>query len=85
MKTIKYFSCLLGLSLFLISCSSGPKVEEVRQLQSIKDETTQLQKEVAIKKGQKSDLQNQVPQKEAKLAQATKDEEATKERLQKMQ
>ena len=78
-----YALCFLALG--IAACSSGPSEEEMKQLQALQDEITQLQKEVASKQSQKTALQKQIADKETQLAQAVEEQNATKERLKSQQ
>ena len=82
-KYVMYALCFLALG--IAACSSGPSDEEMKQLQALQDEITQLQKEVATKQSQKTALQKQIAEKEAQLVQAAEDHNATKERLKSQQ
>ncbi len=76
---------VLAGTLTVVGCSSSPSEEELAQLESLKAEVASLQKAVDAKKAEKSDLENQIAAKQAELAQAQKDQDATRERLKSQQ
>ena len=47
---------LFGGSLFLYGCSSSPDEEQMKALQTLKDETAQLEKEIKQLEAKKGDL-----------------------------
>ena len=84
MKTVNrmVFSLLIirGL-LFVAGCSSGPSADDLSHLDALKQEVASLQKEVAAKQTEKSNLAQQVTTKKQQLAQAVQDENDTKANL----
>jgi septal ring factor EnvC (AmiA/AmiB activator) len=72
---------LFSGSLFLFGCSSGPDDAQLKQLQDLKDETAQLEKEVKEKTTKKAELDRVVAEKNAKLKKCNDDQQIVKQRL----
>jgi len=68
-------------SLFLYGCSSSPDEEQLKALQALKDETSQLEKQVKDLEAKKSELDKTIAEKNAKLAKCNADQEIVKQRL----
>ncbi|MBS1518364.1 MAG: hypothetical protein JSS91_09795 [Bacteroidetes bacterium] len=60
------FAMLAG-STFLVGCGGGVSEEQIQQLNDLKAEVDALQSQVNAKLDEKSDLQKQVADKEAKV------------------
>jgi outer membrane murein-binding lipoprotein Lpp len=68
-------------TLFLGGCSSSPDEEQLKALQTLKDEVAQLEKEIKDLEAKKSDLEKTVAEKNAKMAKCNADQEIVKQRL----
>ena len=68
-------------SLFLYGCSSSPDEQQLKALQTLKDETAQLDKEIKEKEGKKGDLDKVIAEKNAKLKKCNDDQAVVKQRL----
>ena len=72
---------LFAGSLFLYGCSSSPDEQQLKSLQTLKDETAQLEKEIKEKEVKKSDLEKVVAEKSAKVKKCAEDMAIVKQRL----
>ncbi len=72
---------LFAGSILLAGCSSSPNEEQLKQLQSLKDEVAQLEKQVKEKTAQKADLDRVIAEKTAKLKKCNDDQAVVKQRL----
>jgi len=72
---------LFAGSLFLSGCSSSPDEQQMKALQTLKDETAQLEKEIKEKEVKKSDLDKVVAEKNATLKKCADDQAIVKQRL----
>ncbi len=72
---------LLASSLVLVGCSSSPSEEELRQLNELKDQAASLQRDVTSKQAQKSALEKEVADKNAKIKKCNDDQLVVKQRL----
>ncbi len=72
---------LFSGSLLLFGCSSGPDEAQMKQLQTLKDEVAQLQKEIKEKDGKKAELDRIIAEKNAKLKKCNDDQQIVKQRL----
>ncbi len=82
---MKKVSSLLLVFLFIISivgCTRYAKDEEIQQLNNLKAETEQLEKEIKAKEQEKSALQNGISQKDQKLKELQTEKEKVQQRLQ---
>lgn len=70
--------------LFISGCTKYAKDEEIQQLNNLKAETEQLEKEIKAKEQEKAALQNEVSQKDKKLKELEAEKEKVKQRLQQM-
>jgi len=68
-------------SLLLAGCSSGPDEAQLKQLQTLKDEVAQLEKEIKEKEGNKAELDRIIAEKNAKLKKCNDDQQIVKQRL----
>jgi len=65
----------------LFGCSSGPDEAQLKQLQTLKDEVAQLEKQVKEIEGKKAELDRIVAEKNAKLKKCNDDQQIVKQRL----
>lgn len=65
----------------LVGCSSSPDEAQVKQLNDLKEEVASLQKEVAAAEQQKSALDREIAEKNAKLKKCNDDQAIVKQRL----
>jgi uncharacterized protein YlxW (UPF0749 family) len=72
---------VFATSMVLVGCSSKPNEAELKQLQDLKDEITQLQKDVKAKEQLISTLEQQITAQTAKVKKITDDAEIVKQRL----
>ncbi len=86
-RALKLFAgaAFLTATLIIAGCSSGPSEDELAQLEALKAEVASLQKDVDAKQAEKASLQKQIADKQAELAAATKEQDATRERLKSQQ
>ena len=80
MKPFLFALIAMG-GLLLSSCSSSPSEEEMRQLNDLKSQASQLEGKVAEIQRDQSGLEKQVTDKNAKLQQCQADQEAVKKAL----
>lgn len=81
-KAMSFFGTfLLASSLVLVGCSSSPSEEELRQLNELKDQAASLQRDVTSKQQQKSALEKEVADKNAKIKKCNDDQLVVKQRL----
>jgi septal ring factor EnvC (AmiA/AmiB activator) len=73
--------CMMVIGSF-VGCSSKPSNEEMQQLNDLKTEVTSLEKGIAARESEKADLLKSIAEKDAQLAQCTKDKQALQQRLQ---
>jgi septal ring factor EnvC (AmiA/AmiB activator) len=64
----------------LAGCSNNPSAEELKQLEDLKAEVTSLEKQIQTRESEKQALLKAIAEKDAQLAQCTKDKEALKAR-----
>ena len=76
-------ACAFGIAGFLTvsGCSSSPDEAQLKQLNDLKDEVASLQKEATAKEQQKTTLENEVAQKNAKLKKCSDDQQVVRQRL----
>jgi hypothetical protein len=72
---------LFAGSLFLYGCSSSPDEQQLKALQTLKDESAQLEKEIKEKEMKKSDLDKVVAEKNATMKKCANDQAIVKQRL----
>jgi septal ring factor EnvC (AmiA/AmiB activator) len=75
---------IIGLAMMaatLVGCSNKPSDEELKQLEDLKAQVTSLEKEIASKAAEKDALLKAIAEKDAKLAQCTKDKDAVQAKL----
>jgi septal ring factor EnvC (AmiA/AmiB activator) len=68
-------------SLALFACSSSPDEEQMKQLNDLKEEYAELQKEQADKEARKAALEKEVADKNAKLKKCNDDQVVVRQRL----
>lgn len=71
---------LMTGSVVLTGCSSGPDEEQMQQLNDLKAEVESLQSQVNAKMDEKSQLQKQIADKDAKIKQYQNDMDAVRKR-----
>ena len=69
------------MAMVLTSCSSKPSDQELKQLDDLKAEVSSLQTQISAAQSEKAALQKSIADKDAKIAQLTKDKEAVQQRL----
>lgn len=79
--TILAVTLLVATSLVLVGCSSKPNEAEMKQLQDLKSEIAQLEKDVQAKEQQIASLEQQLAAQTAKIKKITDDAEIVKQRL----
>jgi septal ring factor EnvC (AmiA/AmiB activator) len=72
---------LFSLSLVIVGCSSSPDEAQMKQLNDLKAEVASLQQDVASKEQQKSALDREIAEKNAKLKKCGDDQAIVKQRL----
>jgi septal ring factor EnvC (AmiA/AmiB activator) len=81
MATTIGVTLLFAASLLQFSCSSGPDEKQLASLQTLKDEVTQLEKEIKEKEGKKAELDKVIAEKTAGLKKVNDDIAIVKQRL----
>ncbi|MBV6397900.1 MAG: hypothetical protein CDJEALGM_00260 [Ignavibacteria bacterium] len=71
---------LFAGSTFLVGCGGGVSEEQMQQLNDLKAEVESLQSQVNAKQNEKSQLERQVADKDAKIRQYLNDIDAVKKR-----
>ncbi len=71
---------MMSASVILTGCSSGPSDEQIQQLNDLKAEVESLQSQVNAKMDEKSQLQKQIADKDAKIKQYQNDMDAVRKR-----
>ena len=64
-----------------VGCSNKPSEEEMKQLNDLKAEVTSLEKSIAAQQSEKAALLKAIADKDAQLAQCSKDKDALQQRL----
>ena len=77
---IAMISLFAGLS-FMVSCSSSPSAEDMKQLNDLKEEYAALQKESSMLSQEKGALEREVAEKNAKLQKCNADQQTVRQRL----
>ena len=72
---------LFAGSVAVVGCSSSPDDAQMKQLNDLKEEVSSLQKDVAAKEDQKSALNKEIAEKNAKLKKCNDDQAIVKQRL----
>ena len=80
MKPLLFALCITG-GLVLSSCSSSPSDEEMRRLDDLKSQSSQLEGKVKELQRDKAGLEKQIAEKNGKLQQCQSDQEAVKKAL----
>ena len=65
----------------LVGCSSSPDEAQMKQLNDLKEEVASLEKDAAAKAEQKSVLEREIAEKNAKLKKCNDDQAVVKQRL----
>jgi len=84
---MKKVGSILLISLFVIfvaGCTKYAKDEEIQQLNNLKAEVEQLEKEIKAKEQEKAALQNEISQKDQKLKELQSEKEKVQQRLQQL-
>ncbi len=68
------------MAMVLTSCSSKPSDQEIKQLNDLKAEITSLQNQISSEQSQKAALQKSIADKDAQIAQLTKDKNSVQQR-----
>jgi outer membrane murein-binding lipoprotein Lpp len=79
--TIMAVTLVIATSLVLVGCSSKPNEAELKQLQDLKNEVAQLEKDIQAKEQQIASLEQQIAAQTAKFKKITDDQEIVKQRL----
>lgn len=82
---MKKIASLLLISLFVFfiaGCTKYAKDEEIQQLNNLKAETEQLDKEIKAKEQEKAALQKEIQEKDQKLKELQAEKEKIQQRLQ---
>ena len=79
--TARALAILFAGSVVFVGCSSSPDDAQMKQLNDLKEEVSALQKDVAAKEDQKSSLDKQIAEKNAKLKKCNDDQAIVKQRL----
>ena len=61
------------MGMFLTGCGSKPSDQELKQLEDLKAEVSSLEKQISAAESEKAALQKAIADKDAQLAQCTKD------------
>ncbi len=69
------------MAMVLTSCSSKPSDQELKQLEDLKVEVSSLQTQISTAQSEKAALQKSIADKDAQIAQLTKDKAAVQQRL----
>ena len=64
------------MGMVLTGCSSKPSDQELKQLEDLKAEVSSLEKQISAAESEKAALQKSIADKDAQLAQCTKDKKA---------
>jgi len=72
---------LFSSSLLLVSCSSSPDEAQLKQLNDLKEQYADLQKQQTSKEQQKGTLEKEVADKDAKLKKCNDDQQVVRQRL----
>lgn len=75
-----FMAVLFAGSTFLVGCGGGVSEEQMQQLNDLKAEVESLQSQVNAKQNEKSQLERQVADKDAKIRQYLNDIAAVKQR-----
>ncbi len=79
-RALAFIGCAM-MAMVLTSCSSKPSDQELKQLEDLKAEVSSLQTQISSAQSEKASLQKSIADKDAKIAQLTKDIEAVKQRM----
>ena len=82
MKKFASILLIFFFAIFSAVCTKYAKDEEIQQLNNLKAETEQLEKEIKAKEQEKAALQNEIAQKDQKLKELQAEKEKVQQRLQ---
>lgn len=82
MKKIVSFLLISSFILSIAGCTKYAKEQEIQQLNNLKAETEQLEKEIKAKEQEKAALQNEISEKDKKLKELEAEKEKVQQRLQ---
>ena len=77
---LAFIGCAM-MAVVLTGCSSKPSQDELKQLEDLKAEVSSLEKQISAAEAEKAALQKSIADKDAQLAQCTKDKTALQQRL----
>jgi len=79
-RTMKFFTLatVLSFSLVMLSCSSSPSEDQMRQLNDLKAEVASLEQQIATREKDKAALEKEVAEKNGRLQHCMADKEAVK-------
>ena len=69
------------MAMVVTGCSNKPSDQELKQLEDLKAEVTSLEKQISAAESEKAALQKAIADKDAQLAQCTKEKDALQSRL----
>jgi septal ring factor EnvC (AmiA/AmiB activator) len=69
------------MAMVMAGCSSKPSDQELKQLEDLKAEVASLEKQISAGESEKAALQKGIADKDAQLAQCSKDKDALQQRL----
>jgi septal ring factor EnvC (AmiA/AmiB activator) len=67
------------MAMVMTSCSSKPSDQELKQLEDLKAEVSSLQNQISAAQSEKAALQKSIADKDAQIAQLTKDKNAVQQ------
>ena len=82
-KIISLF-LLFSFVISFVGCTKYAKQEEIQQLNNLKAEVEQLEKEIKAKEQEKASLQNEISQRDQKLKELQSEKEKVQQRLQQL-
>jgi septal ring factor EnvC (AmiA/AmiB activator) len=69
------------MAMVATGCSNKPSDQELKQLEDLKAEITSLERQISAAESEKAALQKAIADKDAQLAQCTKEKDALQSRL----
>ncbi len=75
------FALLCAGMMLLAGCSSRPDEEQMRQLNSLRDEVAALQRDVSAKEQDLGNLQKQIADKDSRMKKCQDDQQVVRQRL----
>lgn len=82
MKKITSLLLVFSFIIFIAGCTKYAKEQEIQQLNNLKAEVEQLDKEIKAKEQEKASLQNEISQKDKKLQELEAEKAKVQQRLQ---